>query len=260
MRGTFRRLMARKRFDSPAHRPGGFFDSSSCLGNFRAIVLDILIIYVARYIDLWGLLLWSLQGKELAISSGGMLFHARVGIFIGTAGLIFSGVLCYAVYRQRSASRYAANPLTQEKPVAEVAIGSGAVEEPRKPLPLPLSLPERRLREAVGRYPGGHDLLWGWPLLLGLSLVFLGRTLDGSPAPGLGGILVLPSLDFFVLGKTPVSALNGLFFGSIAYAINHAISKTDRLRLAVKLMISLSVGALAILAWYALTMAMGAPI
>ena len=221
-------------------------------------MLDILIIYVARHIDLWGQLLWKFQGKELIISSGGMLFHARVGLFMGTAGLIFSGVLCYTVYRQRSASRDADNPLAQEKPVTEVAIGSGVVEEPRKPLPL--SLPERRLREAVGRFPGGHDLLWGWPLLLGLSLVFLGRTLDGSPAPGLGGILVLPSLDFFVLGKTPVSALNGLFVGSIAYAINHAISKASRLHLPLKLVISLSVGALAIWAWYALTVAMGAPI
>ena len=221
-------------------------------------MLDILIIYVARHIDLWGQLLWKFQGKELIISSGGMLSHARVGLFVGTAGLIFSGVLCYAVYRQRSASRDADNPLAQEKPVTEVAIGSGVVEEPRKPLSL--SLLERRLREAVGRFPGFHDLLWGWPLLLGLSLVFLGRTLDGSPAPGLSGILVPPSLDFFVLGKTPVSALNGLFVGSIAYAINHAISKMDRLHLAVKLMISLFVGTLAILAWYALTVAMGAPI
>lgn len=258
MRAAFRRFMARKRFDNPSFRPGGFFDSTSYVGSIRSSIFGILCIYVARYIDLWGQLLWGLRGKELIISSGRMLFHARIGFSLGMVCVLGGALLCYAVYRQRSASRDADNPLAQEKPITEVAIGSGVVEEPRKPLPL--SLPERRLREAVGRFPGGHDLLWGWPLLLGLSLVFLGRTLDGSPAPGLGGILVLPSLDFFVLGKTPVSALNGLFVGSIAYAINHAISKTDRLRLAVKLMISLSVGALAILAWYALTMAMGAPI
>ena len=230
---------ARPIFDTAAMEPGGFLDSEALTGNLRSYVLGLLIIYFGRYFDLWLAFLDTIFGPPP--SPWRMQYHSRIAYAIGIIGVVSSIVLT---------AKYVCS---KSKVLAPSEAGAAPSEAGS------LSV-EQRFHDLIARFPVLHDLVWGWPFLLGVSLVFFGKTADGSPVPGLSGILVPPSLDFFVLGKTPVSALNGLFVGSIAYAINHAISKTDRLRLAVKLMISLSVGALAILAWYALTMAMGAPI
>ena len=235
---------ARPIFDTAEMEPGGYLDSDTLTGNLRSYVLGLFIIYSGRYFDLW------LRFQDLLFrdppplpSPWRMQYHSRIAYAIGIISVVSSIVLvakCMRSKREELAHSEA------EAAAVPPEAGSRNVEQ--------------RLRDLIARIPVLHDLIWGWPFLLGVSLVFFGKTADGSAVPGLSGIFVPPSLDFFVLGKTPVSALNGMFVGSIAYAINHAISKTGRLHLAVKSAISVAVGALAIWAWYALTVAMGAPI
>jgi len=233
---------ARPIFDTAEMEPGGFLDSDTLTGNLRSYVLGLFIIYSGRYFDLWQRFLGVVFRDPPPIPSPWrMQYHSRIAYSIGMIGVVSSIVLIAKYMRSKSKG------LTMsEARAAPPEAGSRSIEQ--------------RFRDLVARFPVLHDLTWGWPFLLGVSLVFFGKTADGSAVPGLSGIFVPPSLDFFVLGITPVSALNGMFVGSIAYAINHAISKTSRLHLAAKLMISLAVGALAIWAWYALTVAMGAPI
>ncbi len=229
--------------EGTALEPGGYCDSDTVMGNVRSGIMCLLAIYCGRYLDLWLGFHDVLFGNPVTLpSQWRMQYHSRIVYAMGVIGLL--SVVVLIAKRTRP----------QNKEVAEDAVVASA-----PPAAHSLRV-EQRLRDLIAHFPVLHDLIWGWPFLLGVSLVFFGKTADGSAVPGLSGIFVPPSLDFFVLGKTPVSALNGLLVGSIAYAINHAIAKTDRLHLATKLMISLTVGALAIWAWYALTVAMGAPI
>lgn len=233
---------ARPIFDTAAMEPGGFLDSNSLTGNLRSYVLGLLFIYSGRYFDLWYRFQDILFRDPPPLPSPWrMQYHSRIAYAIGIIGVVSSIVLTAKYMRSKSKGL-----APSEAGSAPPDVGSLSVEQ--------------RLHNLIARFPVLHDLIWGWPFLLGVSLVFFGKAADGSAVPGLSGILVPPSLDFFVLGKTPVSALNGMFVGSIAYAINHAIAKTGKLNLATKLMINLAVGTLAIWGWYALTVAMGAPI
>jgi len=229
--------------EGTALEPGGYCDSDTVMGNVRSGIMCLLAIYCGRYLDLWLGFHDVLFGDPVALpSQWRMQYHSRIVYAMGVIGLLsVVGLIAKRTPPQNK-------EFTEHASVASAPSAACSLSV------------EQRLRDLIVRYPVLHDQIWGWPFLLGVSLVFFGKTADGSPVPGLSGILVPPSLDFFVLGKTPVSALNGLLVGGIAYAINHAISKAIRLHLPVKLAISLSVGALAIWAWYALTVAMGAPI
>ena len=278
IKDAYKRLMARKYFEGS--KAGDFFDPDSFVGNLRGVLYGVLIVYMCRYLDLWLQLVWLVCGEEHLIDVGKMQFHARIGYGFGVFFIATATILAYRVYSTRHENTLNASlddndayawlrPDTsaQANLAAEVAQYPGEGTEQTKKQgqgiePEVASAPkrERPLRDIVKRFPVLHDLIWGWPLLLALPLIFCGKTLDGSANPGLVGIFSLPTLDFFVPAKTPVSTMNGFVFGGIAYAINHAISKANRLHLAVKLMISQGIGALAIWAWYALTVAMGAPI
>lgn len=229
-------------FDTAEMEPGGFLDSNTLTGNLRSYVLGLFIIYSGRYFDLWQRFLGVVFRDPPPLPSPWrMQYHSRIAYAMGMMCVVSSIVLVAKCMRSK------------RKELAQSEAGAAPPKASSRSV-------EQRLRDLIARFPVLHDLIWGWPFLLGVSLVFFGKTADGSAVPGLSGILVPPSLDFFVLGKTPVSALNGMFVGSIAYAINHAIAKTGKLNLATKLMINLAVGALAIWGWYALTVAMGAPI
>jgi hypothetical protein len=268
IKDAFNRFMARKSFEGT--KLGDWDYSGSCMGNVRQGVFGLLVIYVSRYLDLWLQLVWRVRGEENhLIYVGKMQFHARVGYIMGLIALVGAVASLYYIYRQHRQLRNRA-PLTshpsQEALDAEIALRLKEQSEERarhgfpelQPIPHPTQ--SQRLKNFLWRFPLLHDFLWGWPFMLGLSLVFLGKTLDGSPSPGLNGIFTPPGLDFFVLAKTPASAMNGLFIGAAAYIINHVISKTPRLPLWIKLLISLLVGVFACWAWYVLTMKMGAPI
>lgn len=249
--------------DTGEFRPGGFFDSTSYIGNLRSVVLGLLAVYVGRYVDLWGQVLWPLFGETLNITNGRMQFHARVGFVMGLVVLAMSLVKVAAVFhRRRSAPRYDREAADRQIE-AEIALRlQERVEQgldTRPPLTT-LSSAEQRLRETIWRWRFLHDLVWGWPFLLALSLLGWGTTLDGSPAPSLIDLFRLPALEFFTVGRTPVSALNGIVFGALAYGANHALSKTSRVSFVLKLVLNVGIGITAVVAWHALTTAMGAPI
>jgi hypothetical protein len=258
-----KQVMARKRFDDPAYKPGGFFDTTSYVGNVRGAVFGLLCIFVSRYVDLWGQVLWPLFGETLNITNGRMQFHARVGLYMGLFILTCGVLLCIAIFqRYRTPSRYDREAAERQ---IETEIALRLQERAARGLDTPsvltnISSAEQRLRETIWRWRFLHDLIWGWPFLLALSLLVWGHTLDGSPAAALIELFHWPSLDFFTLGRTPVSALNGIVFGALAYGANHALSKTSRIPFLLKLVLNVCVGISAISAWYALTAAMGAPI
>ena len=246
---TLQRFLARETFDSPSHRPGGFFDTTSYLGNIRGVIFGLLCILIGRYLDLWGQVLWPLFGETLTISNGKMQWHARIGLYMGMVCIVSAILLIYSVYRKRTG-------INSEN---TVTLGAHNALVPTESEINPKNF-EQRLRKIILRFPILHDIIWGWSFLLGLSLFFVGRTMDGSPVPVLDGLFQLPDLSFFTIRHTPVSALNGIFIGAIAYGINHAISKSPRFYLWIKFLVNFAVGALSVWAWYALTVAMGAPI
>ncbi len=258
-----KQVMARKRFDDPAHKPGGFFDSTSYVGNVRGAVFGLLCIYVSRHLDLWGQVLWPLFGEALVVSTGRMQFHARVGLYMGLFILTCSVLLCIAVFQRYRTPSYYDRETADRQIEAEIALRLQERAEQgldTRPALTTLSSAEQRLRETIWRWRFLHDLIWGWPFLLALSLLGWGTTLDGSPAPSLIDLFRLPALEFLTVGRTPVSALNGIVFGALAYGANHALSKTSRVPFVLKLVLNVGIGITAVVAWHALTTAMGAPI
>jgi hypothetical protein len=226
----------------------------------RFFVFGLLVVYFARYTDLYLIILDPLIGRKVFTSAGAMQFHARVGFVMG----VFILALCFAnlliSYRFHFLKlRYQRS--TSHPNQADIAFGRHLqnIAKAELPPPVGISPAEQSLRETIRRWRLLHDVVWGWPFLLALSLLFFGCTLDGSPVPPLIETFHWPALDFFTKGRTPVSALNGIFFGALAYGANHALSKTSYMPLTVKLVLNACFGVLAILAWYTLTTAMGAP-
>lgn len=258
-----KQVMARKRFDDPAHKPGGFFDSTSYVGNLRGAVFGLLCIYVGRYGDLYLTALDPIFGREVLRDPGRMQFHARVGFCMGLFILISGILLCIAILQRRRSTPGYDSEAVHRQIDAEVALrlqerAETGLDQP--PVLTKVSSVEQRLRETIRRWRFLHDIVWGWPFLLALSLLIWGRTLDGASALSLIAVFHLPALDFFTVERTPVSALNGIVFGALAYGANHTLSKTLHVPFVLKLVLNVCVGIAAISAWYALTVAMGAPV
>jgi hypothetical protein len=243
--------------DTDEFGPGGFFGLTSFVGKVRLFVFWLLPIYMGRYIDLWGQFLWALSGDELNITRGSMQFHARVGFVMGMFGLVVLFVSSFLQHRnswhEHESDDFKTNgksaSLTGERPDQNLSLATKSYFSPA----------EQRLHETIRRWPFLHDFIWGWPSLLALSLLFFGHTFDGSVAPSLVDLFRLPALDFFTAGRTPVAAINGIFLGALAYGANHALSKTARIPFSFKLVMNAGIGVLAVMAWYTLTSAMGAP-
>lgn len=229
--------------------PGGFYDKLSFVGVARMIVFGLIGVYWGRYIDMYFWAFDSALDRNVTRDLGSMQWHARVALGLGgplvILGPLYSLHLLKTRYqRWRTRSQF-------DSEIAERQQEQGAPA----PADAPRSLDEK-VRLLIWRYPLLNDLIWGWPMLLALPLIFVGATLDGSPSPGLSGLFPLADLEAFKeIGRTPIAALNGIHVGGIAYAINHNLVKPAKLPFAAKFFIGLCVGGLAIWAWDSWTQA-----
>lgn len=79
-----------------------------------------------------------------------------------------------------------------------------------------------RKERLMKRFPLLHDLVWGWPFILGLSCIYIGH---------------------------PVDAVYAIFLGGLAYMVNHALSKASQPGLPVRFGLSLLIGSFTIWCW-----------
>ena len=229
--------------------PGGFIDMLSFVGTVRGVILGLLAIYHGRHGSVWNVFVLNWYDVFVFPEASEARWHAKK--YLGIGGLMIVAGVLYLLHllkiryqRWRTRSQFDAE-------IAERQQEQGS----RAPADATRSLDEK-VRLLIWRYPLLNDLIWGWPMLLALPLIFIGATLDGSPSPGLSGLFPLADLEAFKdIGRTPISALNGIFVGGIAYAINHNLVKPAKLPFAAKFFIGLCVGGLAIWAWDSWTQA-----
>lgn len=173
---------------------GQFFDTHSYVSGFRFIVQGFLCYFIVKNLPSIILHLSLLFNFEFSIPSPSTTrWRAIVGLMIAI-GACFGGLGdMYLIYRRRKI--FLRDPDT------------GKVEN---------------TETLEQKFPLLHDVIWGWPFLLGLSLILLAH---------------------------PVDAIYGIFFGGIAYAFNHALSKRKQMGGLVKMVLNLGAGGLAIWLW-----------
>lgn len=170
---------------------GQFFDVTSYTGMFRHAILGLLLIFFGRYGDIFFMHQALLLGRDVAVPTPGKIqWHERVSLIIGSLAIIVAILNFYAIYKNRKDN--------------EVVIGDS-------------------FQILNQKYPLVHDLIFGWPFLLALPLIYYAH---------------------------PVDALYGILFGGIAYALNHYISKASRIPVLMKIISNLSFGSLAIWGWF----------
>lgn len=179
---------------------GQYFDISSYSGCFRHAIFGLLGIFFGMHGDALFFHLNLVFGFGYAIPTPGLIqWHSRIGAVIGGWAFLIGSMNFYMVYRRRvTLSR----PLFYEK--------------------------KTKVEALVNRFPLLHDLTWGWPLLVAISLIYFTH---------------------------PVDALYGIFFGGIAYALNHYISKKPHIPIWLKVIFNLSFGGLAIWGWLRISIA-----
>lgn len=229
--------------------PGGVFDILSLAGACRLFMLGLLAIYHGRYGAVWNVFFLSWYDSFTFPEASDARWQAKKFLGIGSVGFFWGTLLFLHLLKTRHQRWRTRSQFDTE--IAERQQEQGAPA----PADAPRSLDEK-VRLLIWRYPLLNDLIWGWPMLLALPLIFVGATLDGSPSPGLSGLFPLADLEAFKeIGRTPIAALNGIFIGGIAYAINHNLVKPAKLPFAAKFLIGLCVGGLAIWAWDSWTQA-----
>lgn len=197
--------------------PGGFYDKLSFVGVARMMAFGLLGVYFGRYFSIWNLFVLNWYDVLVFPEAGHAQWRARVALGIGGPIVILGPLYSLHLLKTRYQRWRDRNQFDAE--IAECQQEQGTLA----PADAPRSLDEK-VRLLIWHYPLLNDLIWGWPMLLALPLIFIGATLDGSPSPGLSGLFPLADLEAFKeIGYTPISALNGIFIGGIAYAINHNI-------------------------------------
>ena len=215
IRRHFKEVMERPRWKNPADGIGGFFDVETHRGNIRSIIMFLLFIYGGQHLDSLLYWLWDLCDAEQTYPSAFYVArHANMALVMGGAGVFWSVLLLFhslKTYRRRQA---------QEAQIdREIADRLAAMARAGKPVFPPTR--EERIRRVLRRWPILHGLLWGWPFVMALPLIWC---------------------------ADHISALSGIMLGAMVYLITHALSKRQG-KLWSSLAFSFCIGVAAVCLW-----------
>lgn len=173
-----------------ANGPGGFADTDSSWGVFRSIVVSFVFVFVLRHFGHFLSHFFVFLGWEsFQVDPYKSRWYGRVAFSMAVIPCFLGFSLIFVRFYRRNHPR---NSFCHSK------------------------------ETLMKRFPLLHDLVWGWPFILGLSCIYIGH---------------------------PVDAVYAIFLGGLAYMANHALSKASQPGLPVRFGLSLLIGSFAIWCW-----------